>query len=226
MTLPLDELSESRRRILTLIKERSVASISDVARALAVTHEAARKQMLDLHRGGWLSTACAEEEADANTPGRPAAQYCLSRAAENLFPKLYASLTIELLDRFGTEALVGITNDTVRRLRARAEGDALPERLAAAREVYFDGDPYTTIEQRGGDFVVVERNCPFIDVALDHPVVCSTTVSALRRFTGREVLRERRFQDGDGRCEFHVRADKRARNTRFESEPPRSDRKP
>src|SRR4051812_13978854 len=105
MTLPLDELSESRRRILTLIKERSVASISDVARALAVTHEAARKQMLDLQRSGWLSTTCAEEEADSNALGRPAAQYCLSQDAENLFPKRYASLTVELLDRFGAEAL-------------------------------------------------------------------------------------------------------------------------
>jgi predicted ArsR family transcriptional regulator len=223
MPVPLDELSESRRRILLLVKEQSAASISDIARALAVTHEAARKQIVDLQRGGWLTTTCAEEDEEPPAPGRPSAQYCLTQAAENLFPKRYAALVVELIDREGAIALKGIADDVVERLRARTRGDSLAQRVAAAREVYADDDPYTSVEQRGSDFVIVERNCPFIDVAMARPAICSTTVSALRRFTGREVVRERRFQDSDGRCEFHVRAGKRAPNTRFELEPPRSD---
>ena len=117
-----------------------------------------------------------------------------------------------------------ITDNVVHRLRAQAASGPLSERVAAARGVYVEDDPYTSVEQRGSDFVVVELNCPFIDVALERPAICSTTVSALRRYTGREVVRERRFQDGDGRCEFHVRTGRRGRTTPFELEPPRSDR--
>ena len=226
MTAPINELGESRRKILLAIKEQSAASISDVARTLGVTHEAARKQVLDLQRIGWITATCAEEEDGAPGAGRPPALYCLTQAGENLFPKKYEALTGRLLDRFGADALGGITDDVVRRLRERAAGTSLAQRLAAAREIYVDGDEYTAVEQRGTDYVVVEKNCPFIDVAIERPVICSTTVSALRRFTGREVIRERRFQDGDGRCEFHVRGARPGRNVRFENEPPRSDRKP
>ena len=203
---------------------KSAASISEVARALAVTHEAARKQILDLKQSGWLTTTCAEDEDESPAAGRPPAQYCLTPSAENLFPKYYAPLTGELLDQFGDAALTTITDNVVDRLRAQAASGSLKERVAAARGVYVDADPYTSVEQRGSDFVVVERNCPFLDVALDRPAICSTTVSALRRYTGREVVRERRFQDGDGRCEFHVRPGRRGRSTPFEIEPPRSDR--
>src|SRR5437763_12651640 len=97
---PRDELSESRRRILRFVKKQSAASISEVARALAVTHEAARKQIVDLQRSGWLTTTCAEDENASPAAGRPPAQYCLTPSAENLFPKYYAPLTIELLDHY------------------------------------------------------------------------------------------------------------------------------
>jgi len=220
----MDELSGSRRRILAVIKERSAASISDLARALRVTHEAARKQVLELQRSGLVTTDCAAEDDAAPAAGRPSAQYCLTRAGENLFPKNYAGLTVELLDRFGQDALTEITDGTLRRLRERATGSSLADRVAAAREIYADGDEYTSVEPRGNDFVVIEKNCPFLDVAVQRPAICSTSVSALRRLTGREVIRERRFQDGDGRCEFHVSGSRRARNVRFEVEPPRSDR--
>jgi predicted ArsR family transcriptional regulator len=71
--------------------------------------------------------------------------------------------------------------------------------------------------------VLVERNCPYLDVALVRPEICSTTVCALRRLTSCEVVRERRFQDGDERCEFHVRTATRSpkrKEPRFEKEPP------
>ena len=100
--------------------------------------------------------------------------------------------------------------------------DAKMDRL---REIYRSGDPFIEVHRRGDDFVLVERNCPYLNVALERPLLCSTTISTLRRLTGCEVVRERRFQDGDGRCEFRIRiataSSKRAR-PRFELEPPRT----
>src|SRR4051812_2433217 len=92
----LGGLTESRRRVLAIVKARSAASISDVASALGVSHEAARKQILDLQRAGWISTTCALEEDESASAGRPPAQYCLTPSGENLFPKTYGSLTARL----------------------------------------------------------------------------------------------------------------------------------
>ena len=218
------ELSESRRNILRAIKDAGTASITRVAATLGITHEAARKQFAELQRAGWISTDCVTEEPTETGAGRPAAQYCLTRAGENLFPKQYASLSARLLDLVGAQlhaVLAAITDDVLSRLR-RHNVSSLRDKMSAVRHVYAEDDAYTSVDQRGDDFVLIEKNCPFIDVAAARPVICSTTVSALRRFTGHEVIRERRFQDGDGRCEFRVRAARRARNTRFEIEPPRS----
>lgn len=97
--------------------------------------------------------------------------------------------------------------------------------MNALRAIYRDRDPDIDVERRGSDYVLIERNCPFLKVALERPGFCSTTVSTLRRLTGCEVVRERRFQDGDGRCEFHVRTAESSPEraaVRFEPEPPRT----
>ena len=63
-------------------------------------------------------------------------------------------------------------------------------------------------EEVSGGFRLVEHNCPFLNVALERPVVCSVTVSLLSRLLGFEVVREEKFQAGDGRCAFRVLTDR------------------
>lgn len=231
----LDELPATRAAILRLLKEEGFASIPRIAEVLGVTHEAARKQVIDLQRSGWIASDCAPEEATRATAvlGRPPVRYCLTSAGDHFFPKQYPGLLITLLDamrdergdRALTAILARITDEVVERLEERVEPRALDRTIDVLRAIYRDDDPFTTVELRGEDYVLVERNCPYLDVALERPAICSTTVSALRRVTGCEVVRERRFQDGDERCEFHVRTATRSpkrKEPRFEKEPPRS----
>ena len=75
------------------------------------------------------------------------------------------------------------------------------------RGFYFEGDPFTSVERVDSETILVERNCPFQKVAMARPQLCSTTVSTLTRLLGVRVERRRRFQNGDGRCTFHVLAD-------------------
>ena len=39
------------------------------------------------------------------------------------------------------------------------------------------------------------------------PILCNVSINALTRLLGVRVNREQRFQNGDGRCVFHVHAD-------------------
>ncbi len=231
----LDELPATRAAIFRLLKKERFASISRIAEVLGVSHEAARRQIVGLQRNGWIESDCAPDDAERreSVPGRPPARYCLTAAGDHFFPKQYPELMIGVLDLIAAEdggelltaLLTQMTDERVAQLEPRVAPLPLKRKVEALRAIYSDGDPFTDVQPRGDDYVLIERNCPYLNVALERPDICSTTISTLRRLTGCEVVRERRFQDGDGRCEFHVRtaqASPERKRVRFEKEPPRT----
>ena len=232
----LDEFPTTRAAIFRLMKDEGFVSIPRIAEALAISHEAARKHVIELQRNGWIDTDCGPDEAQRDAlPGRPPVRFCLTAEGDHLFPKKYPELLIELFDTIAEEGGAGaatavlarLTDDRVAELEPRVATASMKRRMAALQAIYGEGDPFAYVEKRGDDYVVVERNCPYLKFATKRPDICSTTVSTLRRLTGCEVVRERRFQDGDGRCEFHVltaQASPDRKRVRFEKEPPRTTR--
>src|SRR5207247_9754354 len=91
--------------------------------------------------------------------------------------------------------------------------------LVIHRQLYL----LTTIEKSENGHHHIEHNGPFLNYATKRPLFCSSTVNALRRATDHEVVREERFQDGDGRCVFHIYLDAPVtdarKGQRFEQEP-------
>ena len=67
--------------------------------------------------------------------------------------------------------------------------------------------------------MLIEHNCPYLSAAMDEPRLCSVTLSTMKRLLGVEVERTERFQRGDGRCVFRIRADQRvSKQFRFDWE--------
>jgi predicted ArsR family transcriptional regulator len=230
----LDEFPTTRAAIFRLMKTEGYVSIPGIAEALGVSHEAARKHVVELQRNGWIEE-CPPDEAERReaAPGRPSVRYCLTAEGDHLFPKKYPELLVDLLDTIAEQGgpegaaavLTRFTDHRVAELEPRVASTSMKRKMAALQAIYGEGDPFVSVEKRGDDYVVVERNCPYLKFAMERPDICSTTVSTLRRLTGCEVVRERRFQDGDGRCEFHVRtaqATPDRKGVRFEKEPPRT----
>ena len=218
-----DYLTETRQAILRELKRRGTATIPRISRDLGVSHEAVRRQLAELERLGWVSSDCRESDGDGPPGvGRPAVEYCLTRVGDNLFAKEYDELAMALLDSSTDPVpiLTAFTNARVRSLSRRFSGKN--RRVEALQAIYDVADPFIELKEDEGDFVLIERNCPYLNVALDRPLICSTTVSTLRRMTGREVVREDRFQEGDGRCTFRIKTDKRGSKAEFEIEPPKS----
>ena len=195
-------------------------TIRELAADLDITYEAVRQQLGELMRAGWLTMARAPAEAGAAAvgarapkPGPASRQYRLSPAAENLFPKHYDELSIELvqhvLERFGGAGVVEIlgrmTDARVARWAPRLEGLTLEEKLKALSSLYESDDAYMQVEWRKGAPALIERNCPFFSVAQKHPAICSVSVNTLERLLEFKVVREQRFQAGHGRCVFRMR---------------------
>ena len=122
-------------------------------------------------------------------------RYCLTGEGEHLFPKKYPELLIGLFDTIAAEGgadaatpvLARITDDRVAELEPRVRGASMKRRMSALRAIYGAGDPFADVERRGEDYVVIERNCPYLNFAMERPEICSTTVSTLRR-SRREAL--------------------------------------
>jgi len=222
----VDLLPDARRVLLSALKRVGWATIPELAAMLSISNEAVRQQLSVLTRDRWVVSNCGpDEDAVERPPGRPPVEYCLSLLADDLFPKRYAELTATFFDELpdADAALATITDRRVDSMRkARAE-DSRAARMDALRAIYRQGDAYVDVEQSERGYRLIERNCPYLQFATERPAFCSTTVSALRRHTGCEVVREKRFQDGDARCVFHIYFDAPLASPRkkrsFEHEP-------
>jgi len=214
-----DQLPTTRKSILETLKREGKAAIADLAGRLGMSGEAVRQQLLQLQREGWVEAI--RDEAHEKRSGRPAAHYRLTTAGDHLFPKNYDQLGIALLDavagHLGPDALsrvlAGMTEARVKLWEQRLAGRPLPEKLQALTALYDPqgtngGTAYAHVENGAGGLRLVEQNCPFLNVATERPAVCSVSVSLLSQLLGVEVVREERFQDGDGRCVFRVYEDR------------------
>lgn len=208
----LDDFAELKRSLLLELKRGGAAAIAALAKPLGVTGEAVRQQLSVLEKDGWVRRKPGPRPAGR---GRPTALYSLTAAGEELFPKAYDALAVELIDtvagQMGPEALekilAALAEARVKRLSPAMKGLPLEKRLERLKELYLSEDPFMSVERRGKELRLIERNCPFFGVASRRPALCSVTVNAMSRLLGRRVSREERFQTGHGRCAFLVKLD-------------------
>ena len=185
-------------------------TIARLAEALQLTGEAVRQQLLQLQREGWIEPKISR--AERGRTGRPATSYTLTAAGDHLFPKQYDGLNVSMIDaieeELGTDAaqrvLRRLTDQRVAATAPSLRDMSLPEKLQALKDWYVIGDPYMDVEEVEDGFRLVERNCPFLNTAMRRPSLCSISVNALSRLLGVRVARDETFQNGDGRCAFHV----------------------
>jgi predicted ArsR family transcriptional regulator len=206
------QLPDSRRAVLQHLKREGAATAGELAERLGMTREGARQWLQVLEKEGAIARTAPRETGGA---GRPAVSFALTPEGEHLFAKNYDSLAVSLVDavadQLGQEALVkllaAITEQQVKEWEPKLAGKSLPERIKALKGIYFEEDPHTSVRKDARGYVLVERNCPYLNVALRRPHLCSVTVSTLTRLLGVRVVREARFQDGDRRCVFRVLED-------------------
>lgn len=204
-------VSDSRRAILGFIKHKGGATAAEVAEHMRITREGARQQLQALEQEGWIAAAPESRSG----VGRPALRFQITLAGDHLFPKNYDALSLTLVDavanQLGEEALTvllkALTDQQVKQWESRLQDKSLPERIRMLKNIYFEDDPYSSVKKDARGYTLVERNCPYLNVAMSMPRLCSVTVSTLIRLLGVRVVREERFQDGHRRCVFRVLAD-------------------
>ncbi|MCL4264501.1 MAG: winged helix-turn-helix transcriptional regulator [Anaerolineae bacterium] len=216
MTSNVENISDVQQQILAFIKQQGETTNAAIAEDLNVSYEAVRQQLRQLEAAQLVVSA--KKRPEGQRVGRPTRVYTLSKAGDHLFPKAYDELAVELIDTLAAalgpgalrQVLASLADENVRQWAPHVQDKSLPERLEALKGIYLEDDPYMAVDQdqASGELRLVERNCPYLNVAFRRPALCSVTISTLSRLLGYVVTREKRFQDGDGRCVFRVHLDR------------------
>ncbi|MEH7253242.1 winged helix-turn-helix transcriptional regulator [Neobacillus niacini] len=207
MSFRSHHLSEPRRRIIRFLKNNGTSSMNELSSFLEISSEAVRQHLLQLEKDGWITRF-----SENNGIGRPVLHYRLTPEGEHLFDKNYDHLTIEVLDtllhELGDDALKKVLSsmieERISKWESRLQSLNTEERLNALKDFYTEDDSFMEVENENNSYSLIERNCPFHNVALKRPILCSVTVSVLTHLLGCSVIREKKLQNGDGCCTFRV----------------------
>jgi predicted ArsR family transcriptional regulator len=213
VSMNVNQLPSARRDILYYLKQNGQATVADLSSHLQMTGEAVRQHLLQLTQDRYIQRH--SERTPCSSAGRPSLYYSLTTDGEHLFPKNYDELSVELIDtvmsQLGEDSvkkiLSNMTENRVQQWEVRLRGLSFHERVAALKDIYMENDSFIEIEQNGEEILLIERNCPFANVAMKRPILCNVTINLLTRLLGVRVVRKETFQNGDGRCVFSIITD-------------------
>jgi DeoR family suf operon transcriptional repressor len=209
LTVALETLPPGRRAVLSALKQHGEASAEDVAQALGVTVSAVRQHLAPLEEHGLVA-----HRDERPGPGRPRRRYCLTPAAESLWPKRYGQLANQLLTFIGDAdpALVEQAFEHRRRARAERARERLGNRSfddrvrELARILDDDGYLASCEQEQDGSWRVVEHNCAILDVAERYGSACGSELAFLRdALPDADVQRTAHMMAGAHVCAYGIR---------------------
>jgi DeoR family transcriptional regulator, suf operon transcriptional repressor len=205
----LSAMGRARTALLTALKTRGEATAEQLAAELRITVGAVRQQLGPLGQEGLLA-----HRDERPGPGRPRRWYCLTPAAESLFPKRYGQLTNQLLGfieetdpSLVSEAFVRRSRQRQERARERLEGRPFEEKVSELARI-LDEDGYLADCERIDDssWRITELNCAILDVARHHREACGSELAFLRSVLPEaSVERVTHILAGGHACSYEVR---------------------
>jgi predicted ArsR family transcriptional regulator len=210
MSLDNIRLSSSADRLLGIIKRRGPQRAGDLGRALGITAEAARQQLLQLADAGLVAS-----ESLKRGVGRPSRLWSLTAAAHERFPDTHSELTVQLIDSIretlGPAALDriirGRQNEIRRGYRTALEGArTLAARVARLTEIRAR-EGYMAEWRRDRDgFLLLEHHCPICTAATACQGFCRSELEIFRDALGRDAVVERveHLLAGARRCAYRI----------------------
>lgn len=202
----LDLLSESRLRIIELIKFRGSLTVETAAEQLELSETTIRQHLTRLS-----DDELVDAQPHADGPGRPTLVYRLTPRAQRLFPSQDDALLGKLLQfllRRGYPDLVdeffrSTWEERRQRLARRiddAGADTLDEQLAILDQFLTKEGFAPDIETDDERVVIRECNCPFSEGVRATQLPCRLETEFFERILHRDVERTSHIPAGDPAC--------------------------
>jgi predicted ArsR family transcriptional regulator len=208
--LSIENDTSTRKVLLTIMKTKGSLSVNEMAKALGITEMAIRRHLNTLERDGLIETKLIRQAM-----GRPMHLYSLTLLADDLFPKNYHQLTLELLDELETEEnnnpvgqlFEGRKQKLLQKYKGRMEGKSLVDRVAELANIQNNNGYMVKWDTDDtGQYVFTEYNCPIAQVAKRYNEACHCELSLFQNLLGAEVERTECLTKGGKKCTYLIKA--------------------
>ncbi len=201
------EMSDTRMRILQLLKMRARMTVNQLTAALHISAMGIRQHLAILEDEGLV-----EYDREKQERGRPHHLYKLTDEANSLFPTTYANFAVELMHEVAKFNGPGFINKVFRSrmqsqieiYRQRLQGKPLPERVKELAIIRDEEGYMARADESGTDYILTEHNCPIAAIAEEYPHVCEIELALFRQALGVKVSREEHLMAGSHKCCYRI----------------------
>jgi predicted ArsR family transcriptional regulator len=203
-----ETFGERRKQLLRyLLRNKSGASVDELAQAVGVTRTAVRQHLASLMRDRLVARGAARSSG-----GRPQQLFVLTDEGKEAFPRRYSwfaqLLVKEMTKEHGAPGLrtrlgrisAGVVAELEQRAPAGASRREKVERLSAVMdELGYDA---RTGRDLAGAPTIEADNCVFHELAMKHPEICHFDLALLSGYTGSNVDLHECMARGGHVCRF------------------------
>ncbi len=197
----------TKSRVLYALRGSGGGTANDVAQTLAISIPAARRHLMDLEADGLLESKVYRQAGR----GRPQHVFRVSQAGESHFPTRYAQLCTDILEHierlYGSGAVLSVLDSRnmvlLEQWQPRIQG-SLEERVDSLCEILSELGYQASLEPHVLGWVLVQRNCPNLDVARTFEAMCSSESALYQQLLNTVVKRETRVLDGSRACRYLI----------------------
>lgn len=198
----------TRGRIVAELRRRGSASAADLAKGFGLSPNAVRQQLVVLERDGLVI-----ERPVRRGPTKPTLEFSLTREADGLFPQRYdrllTSVLREIRHRYGDagveQIFASISDRATARAKRRVTAQRPEERVAQLTELLRDDGVIAEYSLIDGGFALHEHNCPYSEVAKEHPQMCHVVHHMIDETIGGEMQQTESLATGGRECRFEIK---------------------
>jgi predicted ArsR family transcriptional regulator len=201
-------VQKTRRVILDFLKQRSRATLDELAQEAGLASMSVRGHLSILERDGLISY-----EEERGKVGRPRFVYYLTERGNDLFPKVYHVLCNRVLDvitnssaNAASELASLIADGWANEHAHRLAGKSLEEQVKTLAAIRTEEGAMACFEKTEDGFLVCQHHCPASCVAARHPqVICAAEIGFMKRLLNASVERVSWALNGDSTCTYRIR---------------------
>jgi len=202
------EENPTRKNIITLLKKSGGMSIDELSKKISITPMGIRQHLLSLERKGVVTYI-----AKKHGIGRPGFVYMLTDAADDLFPKKYDRLALDVLRDVkkyeGPEKVSKIFSwrkDRMFKQKKEAlDGlTGIEEVLHGLKNLLESEGHLVELDREDDAYRLKTYNCPISKVANEFNEACMQELQMYRELLNRNVTMEQSMGQGSQSCIFSI----------------------
>lgn len=200
-------MKSTKDRILQTLLRKPKISIIELAEAVGINAISVRHHLTNLTAEGLIS---ADEERHG--VGRPRLVYSLTEDGMEKFPTKYLRLTTRLLDQM-KDSMPGpvvaklfsqIAEDMASEYSDQIKGLSMEERLDFVKEMLAKEGFTVEWEKKGNDYQIHEISCPYYQIGIAHPEVCTVDQTLISRMLALPANKVQCILDGAAHCTYVI----------------------